>query len=153
MAGYQQADTEFILTGSVGDNPDINKVVASDRELRDCRQQNREILDKMSKMEAMIEDLMSSDKQQRIKIEDLASTDEQQGIMIEDNIQRLDTLSTRGRWCGYKYEWSTDNSIITYDSYFFTDTNMNVSGTPLDINSGIKLTNNCITHLLTFVSL
>ena len=77
----------------------------------------------------------------------------QQGFMIEENIQRLDTLSTRGRWCGYQDEWTADNSIITYDSYFFTDTNMNVSVTPLDITTGIKLTNNCITHLLTFVSL
>ena len=43
----------------------------------------------------------------------LMSSDEQQEIMIEDNIKRLDTLSTRGRWCGYKYDWSTANSIIS----------------------------------------
>ena len=92
-------------------------------------------------------------------IEDLVSSDQQQGIMIEDNIQRLDTLSTRGRWCGYQDSWSIDNSIIRYNHYnrynryFFTDTNMNVSMTPLDITTGMKFTNNCITLLLTFVSL
>ena len=104
--------------------------------------------------------LTISDQQQGFQIEALTedvkslnSTYDKQVIMIEDNIQRLDTLSTRGRWCGYQDGWSADNSIITYDSYFFTDTNMNVSVTPLDITTGIKLTNNCITHLLTFVSL
>ena len=104
--------------------------------------------------------LMSSDEQHGFQIEALTedvkslnSTDEQQEIIIEDNIQRLDTLSTRGRWCGYKEDWVTDHSIITYDRYFFTDTNMDVSVTPLDINSGIKFTNDCITLLLTFVSL
>ena len=88
----------------------------------------------------------------------LASSDQQE-IKIEDNIQRLDTLSTRGRWCGYQDSWSIDNSIIRYNHYnrynryFFTDTNMNVSMTPLDITTGMKFTNNCITLLLTFVSL
>ena len=93
------------------------------------------------------EDVVSltiSDQQQGFQIEALTedvkslnSTDEQQGIMIEDNIQRLDTLSTRGRWCGYQDVWGTDHSIITYDRYFFTDTNMDVSVTPLDITTGI----------------
>ena len=117
---------------------------------------------------SVFEDVVSltiSDQQQGFQIEALTedvkslnSTDEQQEIMIEDNIQRLDTLSTRGRWCGYQDSWSIDNSIIRYNRYsrynryFFTDTNMDVSVTPLDINSGIKFTNDCIT-LLTFVSL
>ena len=70
--------------------------------------------------------LTCSDQQQDTWIEDLMFSDEQE-TLIEDNIKRLDTLSTRGRWCGYKNDWTADNSIITYDSYFFTDTNMNVS--------------------------
>ena len=86
--------------------------------------------------------LTSSDQDQEIMIEDLVSSDQQQGIMIEDNIQRLDTLSTRGRWCGYQQgDWTTDNSIISYDSIFFADTNMDVSS-PLDINTGSDFTNN-----------
>ena len=111
---------------------------------------------------SLTDDLVSltiSDQQQGFQIEALTedvkslnSTDEKQEIKIEDNIQRLDTLSTRGRWCGYQDEWTAD-SIITYDSIFFTDTNMDVSVTPLDINSGIKFTNDCITLLLTSVSL
>ena len=83
----------------------------------------------------------------------LMSSDEQQGIMIEDNIQRLDTLSTRGRWCGYQDVWDSAWSYISYQKLFLNDTNMDVSMTPLDINSGMKFTSNCITHLLTFVSL
>ena len=63
------------------------------------------------------------------------------------------TLSTRGRWCGQKFSWDFDNSIITYDSMVHHDTNMDVSVTPLDITTGMKFTNNCITPFLTFVSL
>ena len=47
----------------------------------------------------------------------LTSSDEQQNIMIEGNIMRLDTLSTRGRWCGYQDAPGDNaaNSIIYYD--------------------------------------
>ena len=151
------------------ENPASNLVNVEEilRELRECRQKNRNlnetidnILEEMADMKDYIvrnEQKITSVAEDVVSLTDdvvtLMSSDEQQEIMIEDNIQRLDTLSTRGRWCGYQNEWSTDNSIITYDSYFFTDTNMDVSVTPLDITTGIKLTNICITLLLTFVSL
>merc|ERR1712062_587772 len=70
----------------------------------------------------------------------LTSSDQQQKIMIEGNIMRLDTLSTRGRWCGYQDGFSpmpSANSIITYDRYVIKDTNMDVSVTPLDITTGV----------------
>ena len=80
--------------------------------------------------------LTSSDQDQEIMIEDLVSSDQQQETLIEDNIRRLDTLSIRGRWCGYQDHWTADNSIISYDSMFFMDTNMNLTETPLDLNTG-----------------
>ena len=59
--------------------------------------------------------LACSDQQQDTWIEDLMFSDEQHETLIEDNIKRLDTLSTRGRWCGcgYKYDWSTPSSPTT----------------------------------------
>ena len=121
------------------------------RELRECRQKNRNlnetidnILEEMADMKDYIvrnEQKITSVAEDVLSLTDdvvtLMSSDEQQEIMIEDNVQRLDTLSTRGRWCGYKEDWVTDHSIITYDRYFFTDTNMDVSVTPLDITTGI----------------
>ena len=121
------------------------------RELRECRQKNRNlnetidnILEEMADMKDYIvrnEQKITSVAEDVVSLTDdvvtLMSSDEQQEIMIEDNVQRLDTLSTRGRWCGYKEDWVTDHSIITYDRYFFTDTNMDVSVTPLDITTGI----------------
>ena len=71
----------------------------------------------------------------------LASSDQQQEIEIEGNIMRLDALSTRGRWCGWCEEWTdtdwTDSgmSIIKYDG-MTEDTNMNVSPSPLNIDTG-----------------
>ena len=69
-------------------------------------------------------------------VQTLTSSDQQQETLIEDNIRRLDTLSIRGRWCGYQDHWTADNSIISYDSMFFMDTNMNLTETPLDLNTG-----------------
>ena len=72
------------------------------------------------------------------EVASLTSSDQQQETHIEDNIQRLDTLSTRGRWCGIQDSWFTVNSTITYDRIFTSsDTNMDVSVTPLDITTGI----------------
>ena len=77
---------------------------------------------------------------------------------VNDEVSSLsitvDTLSTRGRWCGNKNSWEDIfPSIITYDSMVYHDTNLDVSVTPLDITTGMKFTDNCITHFLTFVSL
>ena len=106
---------------------------------------NSKVEDNSAKITSVSENVASLTED----VASLTSSDEKQEIKIEDNIQRLDTLSTRGRWCGYQDGWSADNSIITYDSYFFTDTNMNVSVTPLDITTGNIFTSNCITLLLT----
>ena len=97
------------------------------RELRECRQKNRNlnetidnILEEMADMKDYIvrnEQKITSVAEDVVSLTDdvvtLMSSDEQQEIMIEDNIQRLDTLSTRGRWCGYKYDWSTPSSPTT----------------------------------------
>ena len=48
----------------------------------------------------------------------------------------ITTLSTRGAWCGYKFSWSADNTIVTYDTITLQETNMIITGTPLDIASG-----------------
>ena len=64
---------------------------------------------------------------------------QQQGTKTEDIIQRLDTLSTRGRWCGYQDDWYPDNSVFSYIRMFFSDSNMNLTETPLDLNTGAMI--------------
>ena len=64
--------------------------------------------------------------------EDVASltlSDQQQAAQIQ-------SLGTRGTWCGYQDVWSPRYDTITYDSLTFSDSNMN-TGTPLNINTGI----------------
>ncbi|MCP4119630.1 MAG: hypothetical protein GY737_30365, partial [Desulfobacteraceae bacterium] len=53
---------------------------------------------------------------------------------LQDDVAAVQSLGTRGTWCGYRYEWNTPG-IFTYQSLSFSDSNMN-TGTPLDINTG-----------------
>ena len=68
----------------------------------------------------------------------LTSSDQQQNIVIEGNIMRLDSLSTRGRWCGYQSSWNYQKgqSTILYEELYFSDTNMDVSPSPLSLLTG-----------------
>ena len=43
-------------------------------------------------------------------------------------------LSTHGAWCGYRYQWTTDNHVITYETLLLNDTS--IMGTPLNISTG-----------------
>ena len=122
------------------------------RELRECRQKNRNlnetidnILEEMADMKDYIvrnEQKITSVAEDVVSLTDdvvtLMSSDEQQEIMIEDNVQRLETLSIRGRWCGYQDDWYPDNSVFSYIRMFFSDSNMNLTETPLDLNTGAK---------------
>lgn len=60
----------------------------------------------------------------------LFSADEQQAAQIK-------LLATRGTWCGYKYTWDSGGTINHYGHLTFSDSNMDINGTPLDINTGI----------------
>ena len=56
---------------------------------------------------------------------------------INEEIANLkEDVFTRGTWCGYQSSWYSENTIVTYDTITLQDTNMNITGTPLDIASG-----------------
>jgi len=80
--------------------------------------------------------LTSSDQQQTMQIESLTSSDQQQTMQIETLASQIDMLGARSHWCGYQGSWGTVGTI-TYDYIFYSDSNMNITGTPLDINTGI----------------
>ena len=122
---------------SLPDSEDIIPLAADIilRELRECRQRNQDLnqtitntLKEMADMKKYIES-----KEEKIT---QGSLIQQQGTKTEDIIQRLDTLSTRGRWCGYQDDWYPDNSVFSYIRMFFSDSNMNLTETPLDLNTG-----------------
>ena len=80
-------------------------------------------------------------QEQETSIESLASSTQKQENMMEDNFkicrQQLETLSTRGTWCAYRYSgWSKGWSIIPYDRLTVSDSNMNITSQPLDIKTG-----------------
>ena len=59
-------------------------------------------------------------------------------VSSSDQLQasQIKSLGTRGTWCGYKYGPWTSVGTIRYDQLTFADSNMEVNGTPLDINTG-----------------
>ena len=68
-------------------------------------------------------------------VEDL--TEEVAGV--QDDVvtvaEDVASLATRGTWCATKNIWTTDG-IISYDRLDFSDSNINITETPLDINTG-----------------
>ena len=104
------------------------------KELSECRVNkiNVQTTDILEEMAIMKEHILMSEK----KIESLASSVQKQETRIAENFQRLGDISTRGRWCGYQDHWTANLSIITYTSLTFSDTNMDISETPFDINTG-----------------
>ena len=69
-------------------------------------------------------------------VEFLTSSVQQQETINEDIIKRLDTISTKGRWCGYQGNWKTHETVIKYDKTLFSNTNKAITETPLNINTG-----------------
>ena len=45
--------------------------------------------------------------------------------LIEENKESITELSLHGQWCAYQDQWTSDNTVISYDSSFFEDSNMN----------------------------
>ncbi len=60
---------------------------------------------------------------------------------LKDQIDSLTSLGAgaRGHWCAARTQtvWRTVGTI-TYDNITFSDSNMNITDTPLDINTGIN---------------
>ena len=67
----------------------------------------------------------------------LTSSYQQQEFQIESLSSQIVSLGARGHWCGYQNTW-TSVGTINYDTITFADSNMNITGTPLDINTGIN---------------
>ena len=68
----------------------------------------------------------------------LTSSNQKQEILIENNMQRLNKISKRAKWCGYQNDVER-NSIIQYDYIYYTNSNLDIMKTPLDIKTGNKI--------------
>ena len=79
-------------------------------------------------------------QEQETSIESLTSSTQKQENMMEENFkicrQQLETLSTRGTWCAYRYSGWRKVGIIPYDRFTVSDSNMNITSQPLDIKTG-----------------
>ena len=56
---------------------------------------------------------------------------------LTSSLTRLDSMATRGTWCAYQNGPVESTGRITYDRLTFSDTNMDISGTPLRTSTGI----------------
>ena len=56
---------------------------------------------------------------------------------MERNSADITSLGVRGHWCVVQDHWNTVGTI-TYDTITYSDSNLNIATTPLDINTGIN---------------
>ena len=117
---------------AIYDENDMEEILKELSQCRDNKINDQTMSDILEEMATLKEYILRSEK----KIESLTSAVWKQEAKIEDSLQRLGDISTRGRWCGYQDHWTANLSIITYTSLTFSDTNMDLSETPFDINSG-----------------
>ena len=82
---------------------------------------------------------MTSDSYEDVPQSDeiVLSTIEDNKREIEDNQESITELSLHGQWCAYQSGWSSNNTVISYDSIFFEDSNMNNNA--LNIGTGETL--------------
>ena len=71
-------------------------------------------------------------------VSSIINSNQKQEILINNNMQRLNNLSKRAQWGGFQNEGSSEQSVVNYDKISYSNTNMNIAGTPLDIKSGKK---------------
>ena len=117
---------------AIYDENDMEEILKELSQCRDNKINDQTMSDILEEMATLKEYILRSEK----KIESLTSAVQKQETKIEERLQRLGDISTRGRWCGYQDHWTANLSIITYTSLTFSDTNMDLSETPFDINSG-----------------
>ena len=56
---------------------------------------------------------------------------------IEENQESITDLSLHGQWCAYQNYWNSGSSVISYDSSFFEDSNINNNA--LNVGTGETL--------------
>ena len=92
-------------------------------ELEEIKDENEELQTKLSALMTKLNSLKISDQKQEYR--------------IMDNIEKLKSVSTHGKWCGYRHNgWTTEDSPIQYESLKFSSSNMDITSTPLNINTG-----------------
>ena len=101
----------------------------------------------MADVYSIISNVTEKVKQQEIRIESLSSSDQQQAAKIQ-------AIGLRGSWCAYNDgPWTKGNTVITYDGLTYKDTNMEITGTPLDFKTGNYSLKCCIIiSILKFVT-
>ena len=107
--------------------------------IADMKEEMGDIKEKLAKTENKLAETEE-------KLAEMSEKTEQQESQIESLSFQIDSLGARGHWCGNKDSWYKDGSTITYDSIFYSDSNMNITDTPLNINTGVN-SHNCYYNL------
>ncbi len=147
--------------GDISDNvEDVQRELIAERiKNRDLNQTISDILKRMAEMEMDIfrnEEkitqaqssvvLLSKDVEENSAlitnvIDDvvsLTSSDQQQTVQIESLSSQIDLLGAMGHWCAARFNSWGAVGTIPYDTITFSDSNLNITGTPLDISTGIN---------------
>ena len=127
----------FAQDDDISDNvEDLQRELIAERaKNRDLNQTISDILERMEDMEKNImrNEEKITDNQSSVFLLSRDVDDLQEDV--ERNSADITTLGTIGTWCATKFSWYTVGTI-TYDGLTFSDSNMYVTETPLDINTG-----------------
>ena len=83
--------------------------------------------------------VLSTIEDNKRDIEDNKRDIEENKREIEDNQESITELSLHGQWCAYQNEWTSSSAVISYDSSFFEDSNINNNA--LNVGTGETLIN------------
>ena len=108
-----------------------SSVLLLSRDVDDLQEDVATVQDDVEENSAMIANVFDD-------LVSLTSSDQQQDVKIESLSSQIDSLGARGHWCGYQKEWRSTVGTITYERLTYTDSNMNITDNPLDINTGIN---------------
>ena len=120
------------------------KLAETENKLKETEEKLAEMGDMKEEMGDMKEDISRNEEQMASIITSMSEEREQQEFQIESLSSQIDSLGARGHWCATRTQddWRTPGTI-TYERITYSDSNMNISALPLDINTGIN-TQHCL---------
>ena len=125
-------DSNSALIASVSEDLEQKQAMIEDNieRLGSMTIEMADIKQRMENIEANIVKNSDTISDDNTNFSDFLSSSEQ------DQAMKNNSLSNRGTWCGYNVgPWDTVG-IISYEHLTVSETNMNITDTPLDINTG-----------------
>ena len=131
----------FGFTLEENHDDDGNSVAEILRELNAERAKYQDLNQTISDILVRIEAMENNIAEVQDEVVTVAEDVESNSVYITNLAEDVVSFSTKGSWCASRDHWNTRGSVITFDRLTFSESNMNITGPPLDIDTGNKLLN------------